>query len=386
MSGLARVAELAEQIRGVTYAKEDAVAAQRPGYLPVLRAGNITDDGLVFDDLVYVPAQRIADAQKIRRNDVLIATSSGSLDVVGKAARAVVDFDGGFGAFCKVLRPGPDVDPAYFAHFFRTTEYRKRVSALAAGANINNLRNEHLDDFQIPLPPVPEQRRIAEILDKADALRAKRRAALAQLDTLTQSIFLDMFGDPATNPKGWPRFKLRELGKVKTGGTPPTAKAGMFGGSIPFVTPGDLECEDPIKRSVTEAGAAESVTVRPGATLVCCIGATIGKIGRAFVRSAFNQQINAVEWGESVNDTYGFSVLRFFKPTIIAWGASTTLPILKKSAFERIEIPVPDIELQREFEERSSRVDCLEKQSRMAISHCNDLFASLQTRAFRGEV
>ena len=57
---------------------------------------------------------------------------------------------------------------------------------------------------KLPLPPLPEQRRIAEILDKADALRAKRRAALAQLDTLTQSIFLDMFGDPATNPKGWP--------------------------------------------------------------------------------------------------------------------------------------------------------------------------------------
>ena len=56
----------------------------------------------------------------------------------------------------------------------------------------------------IPLPPLAEQRRIAEILDKADALRAKRRAALAQLDTLTQSIFLDMFGDPAMNPKDWP--------------------------------------------------------------------------------------------------------------------------------------------------------------------------------------
>ncbi len=65
----------------------------------------------------------------------------------------------------------------------------------------------------IPLPPLPEQRRIAEILDKADALRAKRRAALAQLDTLTQSIFLDMFGDPATNPKGWPTVALADVAK-----------------------------------------------------------------------------------------------------------------------------------------------------------------------------
>lgn len=214
MTAFARVAELAEQIRGVTYAKEDAESTPRPGYLPVLRAGNIADDGLVFDDLVYVPAERIAATQKVRRNDVVIAASSGSLDVVGKAARALADFEGGFGAFCKVLRPGPGIDPAYFANFFRTREYRQRVSALAAGANINNLRNEHLDEFKIPVPPLPEQRRIAEILDKADALRAKRRAALAQLDTLTQSIFLDMFGDPATNPKGWSTCRLGSLVEI----------------------------------------------------------------------------------------------------------------------------------------------------------------------------
>ena len=58
------------------------------------------------------------------------------------------------------------------------------------------------------LPPLAEQRRIAEVLDRAEALRAKRRAALAQLDSLTQSLFLDLFGDPATNPKGWPTIEL----------------------------------------------------------------------------------------------------------------------------------------------------------------------------------
>lgn len=211
MSTVGRVADVAEQIRGVTYAKEDASSSPRLGYLPILRAGNITDEGLVFDDLVFVPTSRIANKQKLRRNDIVIAASSGSLNVVGKAARALDDFDGSFGAFCKVLRPGPDVDPSYFSHFFRTPQYRRRVSALAAGVNINNLRNEHLDDMVVPLPPLPEQRRIAEILDKADSLRTKRRAALAKLDTLPQSIFHDMFGDPATNPKGWPISSLGEL-------------------------------------------------------------------------------------------------------------------------------------------------------------------------------
>ena len=225
MTAFSRVAEIAEQVRVVTYAKEDASSSPRPGYLPVLRAGNIADDGLVFDDLVFVPAERIAAAQKIRQNDVLIASSSGSLDVVGKAARARADFEGGFGAFCKVLRPSPDVDPIYFAHFFRTPEYRKRVSALAAGANINNLRNEHLNELRIPLPPFPEQRRIAAILDKADALRVKRRAALTQLDTLTQSIFLDMFGDPATNPKGWPVRTIGDLLESASYGTSEKSEA-----------------------------------------------------------------------------------------------------------------------------------------------------------------
>ena len=71
--------------------------------------------------------------------------------------------------------------------------------------------------LQIPLPPLAEQKRIAEILDKADALRAKRRAALAQLDTLTQSIFLDMFGDPATNPNEMCKLPLGDVIKLKSG-------------------------------------------------------------------------------------------------------------------------------------------------------------------------
>ena len=91
MIATVRVADLAEQIRGVTYGKDDASPNPISGYLPVLRAGNITNEGLTFDDLVFVPAKRISAKQKIRQNDILIAASSGSLDVVGKAARALAD-------------------------------------------------------------------------------------------------------------------------------------------------------------------------------------------------------------------------------------------------------------------------------------------------------
>lgn len=282
------------------------------------------------------------------------------------------------------LRAKKDLDSRYLWHWL--THIQPVLSGKAKGATFKQVNKEDIGELVIALPSVPEQRRIAAILDQADVLRAKRREASAQLDSLTQSIFIEMFGDPATNASSWPVKTLKELGKVTTGGTPPSEKEGMFNGPIPFVTPGDLESDEPVKRSLTEAGAAEVRTVRAGAVLVCCIGATIGKIGIASIRSAFNQQINAVEWGEEINDCFGYTVLRFFKPTIASWGASTTLPILKKSAFERIEIPVPPIELQAEFARRHAALSCVMASNKASLVVLDDLFRSLQSGAFRGDL
>ena len=322
--------------------------------------------------------------QIIRSGDVLVSTVRPNLNAV---ARVPVELDGATAStgFC-ILRPRAEVaDGGYLFHWVRSPRFVGEMVRRATGASYPAVSDRIVRESKIPLPPFPEQQRIAEILDNADALRAKRRAAVAQLDTLTQSIFLDMFGDPATNPKGWPVGALRSLGQVTTGSTPPSAKEGMFDGTIPFITPGDLESGQPIKRTVTDAGAEASRTVDAGATLVCCIG-TIGKIGKSTARSAFNQQINAVEWGERMHAEYGYAVMRFFKPTFIAWGSSTTLPILKKSSFERIEIPVPPVTDQQEFALRIERVESLRATHRVALSTSNELFSALRAMAFRGDL
>ena len=281
-----------------------------------------------------------------------------------------------------VLRPTSAIDLAYLCRVLENYD----VTPFVTGTTRGKLTKAGASEIVIPLPPLTEQRRIAEVLDRAEALRAKRRAALAQLDSLTQSLFLDLFGDPRPNERLWPLRCLKELGKVKTGGTPPSAKPGMFGGPIPFITPGDLESDQPVKRTVTEAGAVEAETIRAGATLVCCIGATIGKMGKAAQHSTFNQQINAVEWANGVDDDYGLSVLRFFKPQIVTWGASTTLPILKKSSFEKIEIPVPPLPLQREFARRVTAVEKLKTAQSAVLAELDALFATLQHRSFRGQL
>ena len=109
-------------------------------------------------------------------------------------------------------------------HWVRSPLFVAEMVRRATGASYPAVSDRIVCDSKIPLPPLDEQKRIAEILDKADALQAKRRAASAQLDTLTQSIFLDMFGDPATNPNEMRKLPLGDLIKLKSGEFLPTTE------------------------------------------------------------------------------------------------------------------------------------------------------------------
>lgn len=400
MSRLARVGQVAEQIRGVTYAKEDAATSPQPGYLPILRAGNITDFGLSFDDLVYVPGGRVSAKQRVRRNDVVIAASSGSLDVVGKAARVTEDFDGGFGAFCKVLRPGPEVHPGYFSHFFRTPEYRNRISSLAAGANINNLRGEHLDNLQIPLPPLDEQCRIAAILDKADELRAKRRTAIAKLDTLTQSIFLDMFGDPA--------LASRTIGSLRESGELLLHKDGNHGSlyprpadfgneGVPFLSAkavGDDGLIDGtlIDRLRIDKAAKLRIGWISQGDVLLAHNASVGKVALytgLFGPALIGTSLTAFRPNpESLDSRYLFNALRSprFQRELQKNMGQTTRNQVPITAQRGLAIPVPPIIQQREFARRASSVDCEAALQRSSLVKVEALLSSLAHRAFRGEL
>jgi type I restriction enzyme S subunit len=387
---ISRVDDIADQIRGVTYRKQDAATSKMNGFLPVLRAGNITDQGLTYEDLVYVPASKISEKQKIRKHDVLIAASSGSLDVVGKAAPALEDFEGGFGAFCKVLRPHKNVDPAYFAQFFKTPEYRRTVSSLAAGANINNLRNEDLDGLQIPLPPLGEQKRIAAILDAADALRAKRRETLAQLDTLLQSTFLDMFGDPVTNPKGLPLKNLGDVCDVRDGthdspkylelGHPLLTSKNFKNGKIDFNGASLISEEDfhqINKRSKVDIG-----------DLVMPMIGTIGNpvlVERDPIFAIKNVALIKFHNG-SPDNRFVRQLLcsNYFDHVTAKANRGGTQKFVALKDLRKMPIPLPSIDLQKKF---TTIVESIEQQKTRLRAHLTELdtlFASLQDRAFKG--
>jgi type I restriction enzyme S subunit len=152
-------------VRGVTYDKIESAKEPGEGRIPILRATNI-GERLDFDDLVYVPSKCVSEEQMLRRGDIVIAASSGSISVVGKAARLTGDWHGSFGAFCMGLRVNPAIESAYVGYFLGTSEYRRGVSQLAAGSNINNLRRTHIESFSFPLAPMPEQCRIVAKIEE----------------------------------------------------------------------------------------------------------------------------------------------------------------------------------------------------------------------------
>ena len=369
---VAAVRDISEQIRGVTYVKSDASSVPRSDYSPILRANNIGEHGLLLEDLIFVPNTNISPKQRIVPNDVVVAASSGSISVVGKTAQARIGFDGGFGAFCKVLRPGPDVDPHYFGHYFQTPTYRHVVSKLAAGANINNLKKEHLDNLLILLPPLVEQKRIAGILDAADALRGKRREALVQLDTLLQSTFIDMFGDPVTNPMGWEKKPLGEVIRVRSGdglASKDMAADGRF----------------PVYGGNGISGYHDSFMFDESRIVLGRVGVYCGVVHLTRPRAWVTDNALYVHvFIQPVDTIYLVAALKM--ANLNQYAGRSAQPLISGSRIYPVEILVPPLDLQHRFAAIAESIEQQKARHRAHLAELDTLFASLQASAFRGDL
>jgi len=295
------------------------------------------------------------------------------------------------------ILPGPDLDRRFLCYFLRQPAMVGHANARAAGANLPRLNPTELARFEIPLPPLAEQRRIAEVLDRAEALRAKRRAALAQLDSLTQSLFLDLFGDPAINPKGWPKIELGKIVKLMGGyafkskdfadeGNAVIRISNLIGGGIDLTNvariPSDKLCK----------GA--NFRIHPGDVLIAMSGATTGKLGVVPLDLGeelyLNQRVGAfrIRDAERAHRDFLLGLLRssFYQQFLWQLAAGVAQPNVSGWQLESAVIPIPPMILQNEFARRVAVVEKLKTAHRAALAELDALFASLQHRAFRGEL
>ena len=311
---------------------------------------------------------------------------------LGKIARP------NFGGVCSTdilpLTPGPDLSRDYLAHFLSQDGVIALAASRAKGANLPRLSPSDLAQFDIPLPPIEQQRRIAEVLDRADALRAKRRESLTLLDGLAQSIFLDLFGEPTANLRKWQVVTLEAIADQITDGehlTPVRSSEGVKLLSARNVRQGRLDFGD-----VDFVPEAEYLRISRrcnpvhGDVLISCSG-SIGRVAVVDVDEplALVRSVALVRPRRSEVTT---DYLAAYLSTASMQGMMKRLANASSQAnlfqgpIRRLPILLPPMELQLTFGRTLKQVAEIRSRLEHFGSITNDLLASLQQRAFSGQL
>jgi type I restriction enzyme S subunit len=333
-----------------------------------------------------------SSAKLIPAGHVIIPTRM----ALGKAAINSIDL--AINQDLRALIPKVELDTKYLLHAILGLS--DDIERQGSGATVKGITQEKLSRLKIPLPPIPEQRRIAAILDQADALRAKRREALAQLDSLTQSIFIEMFGDPIANPRRWRKALMADVVAKKYG-----IKAGPFGSSLKkeeYTSKGyriygqeqviagrfdigdyyisERKFEQLKSCAVAEGDLLVSLVGSFGKVLIVPSGIEPGIINPRLLKISPSQQFVTSQFLASLLQHH--SVQAHFGQ--VAHGG--TMGILNAGLLKQLEVILPPIELQREFAQQLAATEKLGQQHQESAETFNSLFASLQHRAFRGEL
>jgi type I restriction enzyme S subunit len=286
-------------------------------------------------------------------------------------------------------------DPQYLRHVLTGDVFHAQFMNTVAGVggSLVRARPAFAAKIKIPLPPLEEQKRIAEVLDKAEELRAKRRASLARLDTLTQSIFLEMFGDPSSILEKWPSRKLGELLEFLTSGSRGWAEYYSESGDlflrIQNVRRDQLLLDDVAYVKAPETAEAKRTRVQSGDVLFS-ITADLGRtavvpegLGTAYI----NQHLSILRTKALVPR---FLSAYFASPAgerqVFGRNRQAVKAGLNFDDIRSLLIPVPPVELQREFANRVTTVEKLKATQSASLAELDTLFASLQHRAFQGSL
>ena len=285
--------------------------------------------------------------------------------------------------------PNDETDVSYLYYWFKGN--KKVLENYSNNAVVPILNNRTLETVKIPLPPLDQQKKIAVILDAADAYKQKTKALIEKYDELTQSLFLDMFGDPITNPKGWDKRPMGELMTIVRGGSPrPIDK--FLGGNYPWIKIGDATKGDDIylnstKQSIIEAGLSKTRLLPKGSLIFANCGVSLGFARIINIEgcihdgwlafSDLNISLSKLFLLKALNN-----ITRYFRET----APDGTQPNLNSSIMKSFQIILPPIELQNKFELTLLELTEQKAQVQASLAQAEDLFNSLLQRAFKGEL
>ncbi|MDM1022131.1 restriction endonuclease subunit S [Acinetobacter sp. VNK23] len=395
---LGQLAKFINGDRGKNYPSKDSFVDTG---IPFINAGCLSDqwvlDSSKFNYISEEAYDRLSSG-KIQKNDILFCLRGS----VGKFAVIRDDNKGALASSLVILRGNGKVDVEYLKHYLASSLCTKELDNYQNGAAQPNLSANDFKKFLVPLPPLTEQRRVASILDQADELRQKRQQAIEKLDQLLQATFIDMFGDPVSNPKGWELKKLSELStKIHSGNTPK-------GGSENYVDEGIifLRSQNVWKNKVllddvayidaeTHAKMMKS-SVKHGDLLMTKTGrinTENSSLGRAaiYLGEDDSANINGHVYLIRIKDGFNkYFILRILTlPDYYEYIRSVCVGgidkrQLNKEHIENFPIIQPPMELQNKF---SNIVQVIESQKTKLLEQLDlaeNLFKTLQQKAFNG--
>ncbi|MEN8885251.1 MAG: restriction endonuclease subunit S [Winogradskyella sp.] len=278
----------------------------------------------------------------------------------------------------------------YLQYALNRPSNKSYYKKFAGGGLQINVSKKDILNITIPLPPLDQQKKIAAILDAADAYRQKTKALITKYDALTQSLFLDMFGDPVRNPMGWEKESLYLcLQKVEKIGKD------YSGENIEYV---DIGSVDNIRNIITETttykiqerpSRAQQIllsgdiiisTVRPNLKNIALnqVDGRIGSTGFFVCRAVLNKLSNLFLFKVMLTD----SVTDYF----VGITSGANYPAVKSNDLKKFQVIVPPIDLQNQFAERIQAIEAQKTQSQASLAQAEDLFNSLLQRAFKGEL
>ena len=378
----AKLKEVAKVVTGKT--PQTSNSEYYGGDIPFVSPADL-NESILIETKTYLTSSGADQVYRVPKNTVLVSCigNLGKLAITSKEVCFNQQING-------LIFDEQKIFPKYGFYFAQTL--KPQLEKASSSTTLPIVNKSRFSDLEIKYPPLTEQRRIASILDQADELRQKRQQTIEKLDQLLQATFIDMFGDPVSNPKGWDKEKMDSLMTIVRGGSPRPIE-NFLGGTYPWIKIGDATKGDNLfitktKQAITEEGLNKTRLLSEGSVICANCGVSLGFARILKIQGCIHdgwlafQDINE----EKIHKLFLLkalnSITQYFRDT----APDGTQPNLNTAIMKNFELIIPPMELQLKF---ITLVESIEKQKKLldtSNTEISNLFKSLQNQAFSGNL